>query len=168
VCWKPCSSCWSFHLLREEFLSAPIHSPLSGSPYRSFSGLRCARAGATTVGFYSRYARAVADSLHVEATDALRRSTAGLGVRPRRAERRRRGERAHAAWHAGSPAEMRPGGACGADAHRAHAQTPRAGRGTAVHGVGASATCGVAPGRALGPVRAVCPCLLAQFSKIYM
>jgi hypothetical protein len=38
VCWKPCSSCWSFHLLREEFLSAPIHSPppLSGSPYRSF------------------------------------------------------------------------------------------------------------------------------------
>jgi hypothetical protein len=24
---KPCSSCWSFHLLREEFLSAPIHSP---------------------------------------------------------------------------------------------------------------------------------------------
>jgi hypothetical protein len=36
VCWKPCSSCWSFHLLREEFLSAPIHSPLFGSPYRSF------------------------------------------------------------------------------------------------------------------------------------
>jgi hypothetical protein len=28
VCWKPCSSCRSFHLLREEFLSAPIHSPL--------------------------------------------------------------------------------------------------------------------------------------------
>jgi hypothetical protein len=27
VCWKPCPSCWSFHLLREEFLSAPIHSP---------------------------------------------------------------------------------------------------------------------------------------------
>jgi hypothetical protein len=26
VCWKPCSSCWSFHLLREKFLSAPIHS----------------------------------------------------------------------------------------------------------------------------------------------
>jgi hypothetical protein len=26
VCWKPCSSCWSFQLLREEFLSAPIHS----------------------------------------------------------------------------------------------------------------------------------------------
>jgi hypothetical protein len=24
------SSCWSFNLLREEFLSAPIHSPLSG------------------------------------------------------------------------------------------------------------------------------------------
>jgi hypothetical protein len=37
VCWKPCTSCWSFHLLREEFLSAPIHSPLSGSPYRSFN-----------------------------------------------------------------------------------------------------------------------------------
>jgi hypothetical protein len=37
VCWKPCSSCWSFHLLREEFLSALIHSTLSGSPYRSFS-----------------------------------------------------------------------------------------------------------------------------------
>jgi hypothetical protein len=27
VCWKPCSSCSSFHLLREDFLSAPIHSP---------------------------------------------------------------------------------------------------------------------------------------------
>jgi hypothetical protein len=26
VCWKSCSSCWSFHLLREEFLSAPIRS----------------------------------------------------------------------------------------------------------------------------------------------
>jgi hypothetical protein len=38
MCWKPCSSCWSFYLLREEFLSAPIHSsPLSGSPYRSFT-----------------------------------------------------------------------------------------------------------------------------------
>jgi hypothetical protein len=37
VCWKPCSSCRSFHLLREEFLSAPIHSPLSGSLYRSFN-----------------------------------------------------------------------------------------------------------------------------------
>jgi hypothetical protein len=37
VCWKPCSSYWSFRLLREEFLSAPIHSPLSESPYRSFS-----------------------------------------------------------------------------------------------------------------------------------
>ena len=35
--WKPCSSCWSSHLLREEFLSAPIHSPLSGSPNRSFN-----------------------------------------------------------------------------------------------------------------------------------
>jgi hypothetical protein len=37
VCWKPCSSYLSFHLLREEFLSAPIHSPLSGSLYRSFT-----------------------------------------------------------------------------------------------------------------------------------
>jgi hypothetical protein len=27
VCWKPCSSCWSLHLLREEFLLAPIPSP---------------------------------------------------------------------------------------------------------------------------------------------
>jgi hypothetical protein len=41
-------------------------------------GLRCARAGATIVGFYSRYARVVAYSLHVEATGALRRGTAGL------------------------------------------------------------------------------------------
>jgi hypothetical protein len=38
VCWKPRSSCWSFDLHREEFLSAPIHSPpLSGSLYRSFN-----------------------------------------------------------------------------------------------------------------------------------
>jgi hypothetical protein len=37
VCWKPCSSCWSLHLLQEEFLSTPIHYPLSGSPYRSFT-----------------------------------------------------------------------------------------------------------------------------------
>jgi hypothetical protein len=27
MCWKPCSSCWSLYLLREEFLWAPIHSP---------------------------------------------------------------------------------------------------------------------------------------------
>jgi hypothetical protein len=27
VCWKPRSSCWSFDLHQEEFLSAPIHSP---------------------------------------------------------------------------------------------------------------------------------------------
>jgi hypothetical protein len=27
VCWKLCSSCWSFHLLQEEILSVPIHSP---------------------------------------------------------------------------------------------------------------------------------------------
>jgi hypothetical protein len=33
---EPCSSSWSPHLLRKEFLSAPIHSPLSGSLYRSF------------------------------------------------------------------------------------------------------------------------------------
>jgi hypothetical protein len=37
VCWKPRSSSWSFHLLQEEFLSAPIHSPLSDSSYRSFT-----------------------------------------------------------------------------------------------------------------------------------
>jgi hypothetical protein len=42
VCWKSCSSCWSLHLLREEFLSAPIHSPLSGSPYRSFRVVQAA------------------------------------------------------------------------------------------------------------------------------
>jgi hypothetical protein len=35
VCWKSRSSCWSLNL-REEFLSAPIHSPLSGSPFWSF------------------------------------------------------------------------------------------------------------------------------------
>jgi hypothetical protein len=40
VCWKSCSSCWSLHLLREEFLSAPIHSPLSSSPYQSFTPSR--------------------------------------------------------------------------------------------------------------------------------
>jgi hypothetical protein len=27
VCWKLCSSCCRFHLLQEEFLSAPVHSP---------------------------------------------------------------------------------------------------------------------------------------------
>jgi hypothetical protein len=37
VIWKPCSSCWSCHLLRKEFLSAHIHSPHSGSPNRSFN-----------------------------------------------------------------------------------------------------------------------------------
>jgi hypothetical protein len=38
MCWKSCSSCWSLHLLQEDFLSAPIHSPpLSGSLYRSFT-----------------------------------------------------------------------------------------------------------------------------------
>jgi hypothetical protein len=36
MCWKSSSSCWSLYLLREEFLSAPIHSPLSSSPFRSF------------------------------------------------------------------------------------------------------------------------------------
>jgi hypothetical protein len=34
------------------------------------------------------------------------------------------------------------GGACGADAHRIHARTPRRGRGIAVHGGGAAATRG--------------------------
>jgi hypothetical protein len=128
-------------------------------------GLRCARVGATTVGFYSGYARAVAYSLHVEATVALRRGTASLGVRAWRADRRRRGERVHAAWRVGSPAETRPGGACGADAHRAHTQTPSTSRGTAAHSGGVSATRGVVPERAHGPVRAMCPCLLAQISK---
>jgi hypothetical protein len=37
VCWKSCLSCWSLYLLREEILSAPIHSPLSGSPFRPFN-----------------------------------------------------------------------------------------------------------------------------------
>jgi hypothetical protein len=37
VCWNPCSSCCSLHLLREEFLSSPIHSPHFGLPYRSFT-----------------------------------------------------------------------------------------------------------------------------------
>jgi hypothetical protein len=100
------------------------------------------------VGFYSRYARAVAYSLHVEVAGALRRGMTSLGVRARRADRRRRGEHAHAAWRAGSPAETRLGGVCGADAHRAHAQTLRTGRGTAAHGGGASGTRGVAPERA--------------------
>jgi hypothetical protein len=36
VFWKPCSSCWSSHLLREELLSTPIH-PLSGSPNWTFN-----------------------------------------------------------------------------------------------------------------------------------
>jgi hypothetical protein len=40
VLWKPCSSCWSFHLIREEFLSALIHFPLSGRQFRSFT-VRC-------------------------------------------------------------------------------------------------------------------------------
>jgi hypothetical protein len=35
--WKLCLSCWSSHLLREKFLSAPIHSPLCGSPNLSFN-----------------------------------------------------------------------------------------------------------------------------------
>jgi hypothetical protein len=37
VCCKLCSSCWSLYLLREKKLSAPIHSPLSSSPFRSFT-----------------------------------------------------------------------------------------------------------------------------------
>jgi hypothetical protein len=48
MCWKPSSSCWSLYLLREEFLSAPIHSPLSGSLYRSFRERR-RRAGRVAV-----------------------------------------------------------------------------------------------------------------------
>jgi hypothetical protein len=37
VCWKSCSSCWSLYLLRKEFLSVPIRSPLSDSPFWSFT-----------------------------------------------------------------------------------------------------------------------------------
>jgi hypothetical protein len=88
--------------------------------------------------FYSR-AHAEASLLRVRA-----RGTVTLAVRARRADRRRRSECAHAAWHAGSPAETRPGGACGADACRAHVRTPRRGHGAAVHGGGAAATCGCA------------------------
>jgi hypothetical protein len=63
---------------------------------------------------------------------------AWYGEPSRRAVRRRRGERAHTAWCTGSPAESRPGGACGADAQRAHYQTPSTGHGTVAHGGGAS------------------------------
>jgi hypothetical protein len=126
------------------------------------------------VGFYSRYTHALADSLHVEATSALRHGTAGLGVRERRADRRRRGECAHATWCAGSPAETRPGGACCADAHRAHTQTPRNGRGTTVHGGGASTMRGIAPERATSrrarsrPGPSDVPLLACTILKIYM
>jgi hypothetical protein len=34
------SSCWSFNLLREEFLSTPIHSPLSGGLIGPSIGIR--------------------------------------------------------------------------------------------------------------------------------
>jgi hypothetical protein len=37
----------------------------------------------------------------------------------------------------------------------------------AAHGSGASVTHGILPERALDPVRAVCPCLLSQISKIH-
>jgi hypothetical protein len=47
-----------------------------------------------------------------------------LGVRTWWVDRRRHGERAHIAWRAGSLAEMRPGGACEADARCTHARTP--------------------------------------------
>jgi hypothetical protein len=40
VFWKLCSSCWSFHLLREEFLLAPIQSPLYGRQIGPSSGIR--------------------------------------------------------------------------------------------------------------------------------
>jgi hypothetical protein len=43
VCWKLCSSCWSFYLLLEELLSAPIHSP--PSLVRRFGPSSGARAG---------------------------------------------------------------------------------------------------------------------------
>jgi hypothetical protein len=93
-----------------------------------------------------------------------------LGVRARRADRRHRGERAHAAWCVGSPAETRPGGACGAEACRAHARTPRRGHGTTAHGGGAAATRGRARVRdvasAFPPsIRGMCPYSFARFSK---
>jgi hypothetical protein len=69
-------------------------------------------------------------------------------VRAWRADRRRRGEPAHTGWHAGSPAETQPGGVCGADAYRAHAQTSRSGHGMATHGGGATAMRGRACARA--------------------
>jgi hypothetical protein len=65
-----------------------------------------------------------------------------LGVRARRADRRRCGEHAHTAWRAGSLAEKHPGGACGADASRAHTRISRRGRGTAAQGGGAVETYG--------------------------
>jgi hypothetical protein len=37
---RPCSSCWRRHLPREQFLSAPIHSPLSGRQFGPSSGIR--------------------------------------------------------------------------------------------------------------------------------
>jgi hypothetical protein len=37
---RPSSSCWSCHLLREEFLSAPILSPLSGLQFGPSSGIK--------------------------------------------------------------------------------------------------------------------------------
>jgi hypothetical protein len=58
-----------------------------------------------------------------------------------------------AAWRAGSPAETRPGGACGADACRAHAQTPRRGRGTAAHGGSSAAMRGHTRARDVVPAR---------------
>jgi hypothetical protein len=80
---------------------------------------------------------------------------------------RRRGERVHAAWHMGPPAEAAPGGACEANARRAHAQTSRPGRGMTAHGGDAAAMRGLARARRRAgafpaPMLCMCPCLAVQ------
>jgi hypothetical protein len=133
--------------------------------------LRCARTGATTVGFYSRYACAVAYSLHVEATVALRCGTTSLSVR---AGGRFDGAAASARTPRGAQAlRLR----CGLEVRAVLTHTmltpklrvPGVVRrwrvGDAWRRAGA---CDVTPERPLGLVRALCPCLLVQFSKLYM
>jgi hypothetical protein len=93
-------------------------------------------------------------------------------VRARQADRRCRGECAHTAWRAGSSAEKRPGGVCGADASRPHARTSRRGRGTAAHDGCAAATrggvraCDVAPTRSRPWPMAGAPVSLHDSPKI--
>jgi hypothetical protein len=69
-------------------------------------------------------------------------STVTTSVCVRGGQVRRRGERVHAAWSAGPPAEEAPRGAREADACRAHAQTSMAGRSTATHDRDEAATRG--------------------------